>query len=96
MPIFRGNRKHMLDQINYAKKKLESGIILWVAPEGTRSSDGELGKLKRGGFKIAQQMDAIIVPLRITGSDKLYSPDSKRYYVGKTNRCLHSRSHSSQ
>ena len=46
-------------------------VRLWVAPEGTRSRTGKIGVFKRGGFKIARDTKAIIVPVTIIGSDKV-------------------------
>lgn len=47
---------------------MESGIILWVAPEGTRSKDGKLAPFKKGGFITAIQAKATIIPIGIRGA----------------------------
>lgn len=66
--IDRQNRAEAIKNLEYAKKKLESGIMLWVAPEGTRSRTGKLGNFKKGGFMLALQTGATIIPIGITGS----------------------------
>ena len=61
--IDRQNREQAIKDLAYAKEKMESGIRLWMFPEGTRSSDGQLQNLKKGGIRLAIDTDAIIVPL---------------------------------
>lgn len=50
-----------------AKDIRESGITLLLSPEGTRSWDGELLSLKRGGFLLTVAAQAPIVPLTLVG-----------------------------
>lgn len=46
---------------------MESGIVLWAAPEGTRSPDGRLLPFKKGCFHLALDTEAVIVPVAIRG-----------------------------
>ena len=41
---------------------------IWIAPEGTRSKTGELGPLKKGGFHLAREAGAQILPVAIQGT----------------------------
>jgi 1-acyl-sn-glycerol-3-phosphate acyltransferase len=66
--IDRHNHEQALRDLEQARRKMESGIALWIAPEGTRSRDGLLGPLKKGGFVLAIQTGARIVPIGIRGS----------------------------
>ncbi len=61
--IDRHNRSQAIKDLAYAKEKMESGIRLWMFPEGTRSEDGKLQKLKKGGIRLAIDTDAIILPM---------------------------------
>jgi len=45
-----------------------AGHSLIVFPEGTRSTDGVIGRFKRGSFVIALQSSLAVVPLTISGS----------------------------
>ena len=54
-----------------AKRSSASGVRIWIAPEGTRSIDGRLGSFKKGGFKMAVELGAIILPVTIIGSSKI-------------------------
>jgi 1-acyl-sn-glycerol-3-phosphate acyltransferase len=69
--IDRHNRDQALKDLNVAKEKMLDGIILWVAPEGTRSTDGKLGSFKRGAFHLALDTKALIVPLVIKDIHKV-------------------------
>lgn len=66
--VDRNNRRQAVKDLQEAQKKMESGIILWVAPEGTRSQTGELGPFKKGGFMLATKTGATIVPVGIRGA----------------------------
>ncbi|MDH6293348.1 HAD-IB family hydrolase [Rhodococcus sp. NM-2] len=48
-----------------AVEKLQSGISIAIAPEGTRSPTPRLGKFKKGGFHLAMQAGVPIVPIVI-------------------------------
>ena len=69
--IDRKNRYQAIKDLQYAKKLMESGILLWVAPEGTRSKDGRLAPFKKGAFVTAIQAEAIIIPIGIKGAHNI-------------------------
>lgn len=69
--IDRFNREQAIKNMQMVKDLMNSGIIVWMAPEGTRSKTGELGKFKKGGFITAIQTNALIIPLGIVGSNKV-------------------------
>jgi 1-acyl-sn-glycerol-3-phosphate acyltransferase len=54
-----------------ARLMRELGYSFLVFPEGTRSRDGNLGKFKRGGFFLALESGAPIVPIAIKGTFEL-------------------------
>jgi 1-acyl-sn-glycerol-3-phosphate acyltransferase len=47
---------------------LRDGVSIYLAPEGTRSIDGRIGKLKKGGFHLALETGASIIPVAIRGT----------------------------
>lgn len=73
--IDRTNSRQAFKDLIIAKQKILSGIKMWIAPEGSRSRNGKMGKFKRGGFKLALETHAIIVPVTIIGSNKILPPD---------------------
>jgi 1-acyl-sn-glycerol-3-phosphate acyltransferase len=66
--IDRSDHDRALRDLELAREKMSTGICLWIAPEGTRSSDGSLGEFKKGGFMLALQTGALIVPVGIRGA----------------------------
>ena len=72
------------DAIDKACEIVDSGKVLGIFPEGTRSKTGELGKAKAGVALIAMQTKADILPVSIkysTGRFKLFCKATVR--VGK-------------
>ena len=66
--VDRGNRQRAIASLATAKKQLEAGTHIWIAPEGTRSESGELLPFKKGGFVLALDMEAPILPITIKGT----------------------------
>ncbi len=77
--IDRNDRKQAQKDLARAKEKMQTGIILWVAPEGTRSRTGKLQPFKKGGFILAYQTQAIIIPIGIRGSYNILPPKATRF-----------------
>ena len=68
VPLERGNRDQSLPAINRAAEALRAGNSFLIFPEGTRSRTGELLPFKKGGFIMALQGGAPIVPVAISGA----------------------------
>ena len=66
--IDRANRQSAIANMAAAKRALESGTSIWIAPEGTRSQTGELGSFKKGGFNLAFDTGASILPVTVHGT----------------------------
>lgn len=66
--VDRKNRYQAIKDLAKARELMESGIIMWIAPEGTRSKDGKLAPFKKGGFITAIQAKALIIPMGIRGA----------------------------
>jgi len=66
--IDRHDHARALADLERAKKKMASGIALWIAPEGTRTRTADLGEFKKGGFMLALQTGATIIPIGIRGA----------------------------
>jgi len=84
IPIDRENSKQAIQDLKYAKEKIKSGIILWIAPEGTRSTNNELRPFKKGAFVLARQTNAIIIPVGIQDSAKALPAKTLNFSVGET------------
>lgn len=66
--VDRKNRKQAIQDLDYARRLMESGIVMWMAPEGTRSKDGKLAPFKKGAFITAIEAKATIIPIGIRGA----------------------------
>jgi len=63
----RGDTTRAIAALDKARKLFELGISLGIAPEGTRTSNGELGPFKKGAFHVAVGTQATIVPMILSG-----------------------------
>lgn len=67
----------------------EKGFSFLIFPEGTRSLDGNIQKFKRGGFFLAVNSQAPIVPISIKGSYELMPKGRKLVRKGKIKVVFH-------
>ncbi|HKQ71321.1 MAG TPA: lysophospholipid acyltransferase family protein [Polyangiaceae bacterium] len=80
--IDRKNGARAKEGIEVAKTRLNSGINIWIAPEGTRSRSGELGAFKSGGFRLAVATGFKILPAAIRGTERVLPADGVRVNRG--------------
>jgi 1-acyl-sn-glycerol-3-phosphate acyltransferase len=66
--IDRQNRERAIASLRRAADAIRDGIHIWIAPEGTRTRNGRLGPLKKGGFVLALETGAPILPAVIDGT----------------------------
>lgn len=81
--IDRSNHQRAMAALERAKQVMASGIHVWIAPEGTRSDDGALLPFKKGGFVMAQQTGAPILPVTIDGSRDVLPAKDYRVRLGQ-------------
>lgn len=81
--VDRGDRERARRSIEEAKRRIASGINVWIAPEGTRSNSGELGTFKKGGFILALDTGARILPITIQGTREVLPPHQARVRRGQ-------------
>ena len=81
--IDRKNRRQAIADLEKVKHLLESGIVMWIAPEGTRSANGTLGTFKKGGFITAIKTKAIIIPMGICGADQILPARSSQFCLNQ-------------
>ncbi len=80
--IDRSNREAAIASLKEAQEKLEPGVSVLFFPEGSRSDDGRLRKLKKGGFKMALNMGLPILPITIQGAAKVLPNRTKSLLPG--------------
>jgi len=66
--VDRSNHMRAVKSIEQAARLVREGVSIYLAPEGTRSVDGRIGRLKKGGFHLAIGTGAPIVPVAIRGT----------------------------
>lgn len=76
--IDRKKRFQAIKDLAFARQLMESGIVIWVAPEGTRSKDGKLAPFKKGAFITAIESKAMIIPMGIRGAYNIMPGNSFR------------------
>ena len=67
VPIDRRDREQAMVAIAKGAQSLRHGNSFLIFPEGTRSRDGQLLPFKKGGFIMALQAQAPIVPVAVQG-----------------------------
>lgn len=73
--VDRQDRHKAIKQLDGAKARLADGLSIWIAPEGTRSRDGQIAPFKKGGFHVAKSLNKPIVPVFIEGAALVMPPD---------------------
>ncbi len=58
--------------VKEAIRRLEAGNILLVFPEGTRTGDGSIGRMKPGIGVLAERAAVPIVPVHIEGAHRVW------------------------
>jgi len=72
IPVERGNRRDAAKaSVEAAAEALRSGLHIIVYPEGTRSKDGRLSTFKKGPFFLAQETQAPIIPIALSGTQTM-------------------------
>jgi 1-acyl-sn-glycerol-3-phosphate acyltransferase len=81
--VDRGNHERAMQSIEDAARLVRDGVSIYLAPEGTRSRDGRIGKLKKGGFHLALGTGAPIVPVGIRGTIDILPRGGKVMQTGR-------------
>ncbi|MDF3054767.1 MAG: phospholipid/glycerol acyltransferase [Gammaproteobacteria bacterium] len=68
LPIDMRNPDSMQALFNQIKEKLKSGVRIFIFPEGGRTRTEEMLSFKPGGFRLARETGAHIIPVGITGT----------------------------
>jgi putative phosphoserine phosphatase/1-acylglycerol-3-phosphate O-acyltransferase len=80
--VDRGNSQRAREALAPVVTKLQEGISIVIAPEGTRSPTPRLGPFKKGAFHLAMQAGVPIVPVVIRNAGEIAWRDSMRVRPG--------------
>lgn len=76
IPIKRENAKNAIESLKETAKLLKNNLNIIIFPEGTRTIDGKIGTIKRGGLILAKNSNIPIVPVIIKDGFKIYPKKS--------------------
>ncbi|CEK11916.1 lysophospholipid acyltransferase family protein [Legionella hackeliae] len=82
--IDRKNKHQAIKDLEAVQKLLESGIVMWIAPEGTRSKTGKLAAFKKGAFITAIEANATIIPIGIRGAYNILPARTTQININQT------------
>ena len=71
LAIDRSNRERAMQTMKAATERLRAGVSFGVFAEGTRARPGQLLPFKKGGFYMAVEAGAPVVPVAIKNTDEL-------------------------
>lgn len=81
MPINRDSAS--TESVREAVKRMHAGYLVGVFPEGTRSTDGEIGTIKPGFVALARRSKLPIYPVGIAGASRVMPKGGLRFYFRK-------------
>jgi 1-acyl-sn-glycerol-3-phosphate acyltransferase len=87
--IDRSNRQAALASIEAAKDRIVNGTSVLFFAEGTRSRDGQLGRFKKGAFRMALDLGLPILPLTLSGTRKVLPPATRDLFPGRVSMTIH-------
>ena len=87
--IDRSNTEAALRSLNNAKSKIVDGTSVIFFPEGTRSKDGNLGRFKKGAFKMALDLGIPILPVTISGTRAILPTKTIDIFPGRARMTIH-------
>ncbi|HEY6033280.1 MAG TPA: lysophospholipid acyltransferase family protein [Kofleriaceae bacterium] len=81
--VDRANPVRARHSIDRAEELIRDGVSVWLAAEGTRSRDGRIAPLKKGGFHLALHTNTPIVPVAIRGTIDILPRGTGSMHKGK-------------
>lgn len=82
--VDRRKGRQAIQALKSTQQLIDSGIIPWVSPEGTRAQSAKLGRLKKGSFILAIKSQATIIPIGIRNTEKILPPNTLQFKFNQT------------
>ncbi|RKX94377.1 MAG: 1-acyl-sn-glycerol-3-phosphate acyltransferase [Spirochaetes bacterium] len=77
VPIDRKSPRSAVEAINKGVESIKNGNPLVLFPEGTRSRGQKMNRIKPGSLKLAIKSGAVIIPITINHSYRIYEENSR-------------------
>ena len=87
--IDRSNHAAAIATLEAARTKIVNGTSVIFFPEGTRSTDGQLLRFKRGAFRMAVDLGLPILPLTVTGTRDVLPANTSDLMPGSARLIIH-------
>jgi len=87
--VDRSNTSEAISAMQPAVDKLRAGVSIILAPEGTRSLSPRIGAFKKGGFHLARDAGAPIVPIVIRNAGEIMWRNAKVAQEGTIEVVVH-------
>ncbi|WP_223788409.1 lysophospholipid acyltransferase family protein [Marinicella meishanensis] len=87
--VDRKNRSASIKAMQAAKDRLVNGTSVFFFPEGTRSNGADLKPFKKGAFRMARDLGLPILPVSISGADRVMPTGSLKVLPGTINMTFH-------
>ena len=81
--VNRDNRHKAIISLKKAARLVGKGKSVLMFPEGTRSKHGRINPFKKGPFHLAKDAGVTVVPIAITGTDKVLDIHSGKITPGE-------------
>lgn len=79
IPVVRGDRRSVVRAMARSADWIRRGVSVVFFPEGTRSSNGQIGSFKPGAFSVAARTGAAVLPVVILGTGAALPKSSWRF-----------------
>jgi 1-acyl-sn-glycerol-3-phosphate acyltransferase len=89
IPVDRSNRERAFAAVDQAVTALKAGHSFLAFPEGTRSRTGRLQAFKRGVFVMAIHAGVSVVPISVSGTNKIMRRGDFRIHPGAVRIAIH-------
>jgi 1-acyl-sn-glycerol-3-phosphate acyltransferase len=89
IPVDRTNRDRAFAAVDRAVAALKAGYSFLAFPEGTRSRTGRLQSFKMGVFVMAIKARVPIVPISVSGTNKIMRRGDFRIHPGRVRITIH-------
>lgn len=83
--VDRARRTRAVKSLSAARERMtRDGTSVWIAPEGTRSTTGDVAKFKRGGFHLAIDAGLRILPVIVDGTLRIHRAGDREVHKDQT------------